>query len=101
MCFRPGDATKRISPSNRAISRLIASPNPVPPKLRLVLPSACWNTSKMICCLSGGIPMAVSVTKNSSTEAARLRLSFCPPAESGRLHRERDVTLLRELERVR
>ena len=32
----------------------MARPSPVPPYLRLVLPSACWNASKMICCLSGG-----------------------------------------------
>ena len=33
----------------------------VPPYLRLVLPSACWNASKMIRCLSGGMPMPVSL----------------------------------------
>ena len=51
----PGVLTRRISPpSSRESSRLIARPRPVPPYLRLVLPSACWNASKMICCLSGG-----------------------------------------------
>ena len=64
----PGELTRRISPpSRRAISRLIARPRPVPPYLRLVLPSACWNASKMICCLSGGMPMPVSVTEKAST----------------------------------
>ena len=33
-------------------SRLIARPRPVPPYLRLVLASACWNASKMIFCFS-------------------------------------------------
>ena len=33
----------------------------VPPYLRLVEPSACWNASKMICCFSGGMPMPVSL----------------------------------------
>ena len=47
-------------PSSRAISRLIDRPRPVPPYLRLVVPSACWKASKMICCLSGGMPMPVS-----------------------------------------
>ena len=67
----PGVLTSRISPpSSRAISRLIARPRPVPPYLRLVLPSACWNASKMICCLSGGMPMPVSVTENATTASA-------------------------------
>ena len=39
-------------PSRRASSRLIVSPSPVPPYIRLVEASACWNASKMICCLS-------------------------------------------------
>jgi len=50
----PGWLTSLISPpSSRASSRLIARPSPVPPYLRDVEPSACWNASKMICCLSG------------------------------------------------
>src|SRR5690606_21146804 len=37
-----------ISPSNSAaICRQIESPRPVPPYLRLVVPSACWNASKI------------------------------------------------------
>jgi len=60
-----GALTSRISPpSRRESSRLIASPSPVPPYLRLVLPSACWNASKMICCFSGEMPMPVSLTEN-------------------------------------
>ena len=47
-----------------------------PPYLRLVLPSACWNASKMICCLSGGMPMPVSETEMASTVEARFRSSF-------------------------
>ena len=48
-------STSRISPpSSRDSSRLMARPRPVPPYLRLVRPSACWNASKMICCLSAG-----------------------------------------------
>ena len=73
----PGELTRRISPpSSREISRLIASPSPVPPYFRLVLPSACWNASKMICCLSGGMPMPVSLTEIASTAAARFSSSF-------------------------
>jgi len=32
----------------------------VPPYFRLVVPSACWNASKISFCLSGGMPMPVS-----------------------------------------
>ncbi len=98
----PGELTRRISPPrSREISRLIASPSPVPPYFRLVLPSACWNASKMICCLSGGMPMPVSETEIASTADARFRSSFSvfQPALH-RLHRQRDLALLGELERV-
>ena len=48
-----GALCKRISPpSSRASSRLIERPRPVPPYLRLVVPSACWNASKMMRCFS-------------------------------------------------
>ncbi len=47
----------------RAISRLMERPRPVPPYLRLVVPSACWNASKISFCLSCGMPMPVSVTE--------------------------------------
>jgi hypothetical protein len=68
---------RRISPpSISAISRLIASPRPVPPYLRLVEPSACWNASKMICCFSGGMPMPVSLTLIWITVRARFSDSF-------------------------
>ena len=44
----PGRLETWISPpSSRAISRLIDKPSPVPPYLRLVVPSACWNASKI------------------------------------------------------
>src|SRR5688572_2598307 len=43
-------------------SRQIDSPRPVPPYLRLVLPSACWKASKMIFCCSTVIPIPVSTT---------------------------------------
>ena len=44
----PGALTTSIvPPSRRAISRLIVRPSPVPPYLRLVVPSACWKASKI------------------------------------------------------
>ena len=45
-------------PSSRAISREIDSPRPVPPYLREVVPSACWNASKIALSLSSGMPDA-------------------------------------------
>ena len=50
-----GVLSTRISPPRSlAISRLIESPRPVPPNFRLVVPSACWNASKISRCLSFG-----------------------------------------------
>src|SRR5258708_643937 len=64
-----------ISPPSRlANSRLIASLRPVPPYLRLVPASACWKASKMIRCLSDGIPIPVSVTSKVTTDAALPRI---------------------------
>ena len=73
----PGALTSRISPpSRRDSSRLIARPRPVPPYLREVEPSACWKASKMICCLSGEMPMPVSATAKAITWPARLSSSL-------------------------
>ena len=59
----PGfDRTCSSPPSSRAISRLIERPRPVPPYLRLVVPSACRNGSKISFCFSSGMPMPVSLT---------------------------------------
>ena len=71
---RPDDrSTRRSPPSRPAISREIARPRPVPPYLRLVEPSACWNASKISRCLSCGMPMPVSVTANAMTSLPRAR----------------------------
>ena len=74
----------------------------MPPNLRLVVPSACWNASKISRCLSFGIPMPVSAHREgddrprcrASGFANRPRLVRAPD-------RERDAALLGELERVR
>ena len=64
----PGALRSRISPPRRrASSRLMVSPNPVPPKVRLVELSACWNASKTSSCFSRGMPMPVSETAKAST----------------------------------
>ena len=64
-------------PSRPASSRLIASPSPVPPYLRDVPASACWNASNTIRCLSGEMPMPVSVTSSAITIGA-LSSTVCP-----------------------
>ena len=75
----------------------------MPPYLRLVLASACWNASKMIFCFSGGMPMPVSDTSNATTAGAlsqhRMirRSSRRSPAMIAELH----AALLGELEGVR
>jgi hypothetical protein len=57
----PGALTSLISPpSSVASSRLMARPRRVPPYLRLVPASACWNASKISFCFSGAMPMPVS-----------------------------------------
>ncbi len=55
-----------VPPSSRASSREIDRPSPVPPNLRLVVPSAWRNASKMICWCSAAMPMPVSRTANST-----------------------------------
>ena len=69
---RPGVELTLISPPRSlASSRLMESPRPVPPKRRAVVPSACWNASKMIFCLSAAMPMPVSETVKATTASAR------------------------------
>ena len=47
----------------------------MPPYLRDVEPSACWNASKMICCFSGEMPMPVSLTLKAMTWSAASSVS--------------------------
>ena len=64
----PGSEDTVIQPPiSRASDRLIDRPSPVPPYLRLVVPSACWNASKMRVSLSSEIPIPVSATVNPIT----------------------------------
>ena len=48
-------------------------PRPVPPYLRLVVPSACLNASKITRILLAAIPMPVSVTENAIRSASGSR----------------------------
>ena len=58
-------------PSTRAYSRLMVSPSPVPPYLRVIDVSACWKASKILSSCSDGMPMPVSETANAITAEAR------------------------------
>ena len=67
----PGvDDTEIAPPSSRASDRLIDSPRPEPPYFRLVVPSACWNCSKMSASLSSAMPIPVSATVKAITPVA-------------------------------
>jgi hypothetical protein len=66
----PGSLTSVIAPpSSCARSREIDRPRPVPPYLRLVVPSACWKALKMLCWSSARMPMPVSCTANATHRA--------------------------------
>jgi hypothetical protein len=79
-----------VSGSRRAAgrdsSRLIARPRPGAAVLALVgTVRPAGTPSKMICCLSTGMPMPVSATENAMTSCARFRSSFSElhPAVAG------------------
>ena len=74
----------------------------MPPYLRLVDASACWNASKMIFCFSSGMPMPVSETSKATTCEAWLRDRVgCRPATNGGGHVQAHAALGGELEGVR
>ena len=74
----------------------------MPPYLRLVDVSACWNGSKMIWCLSGGMPMPVSRTEKKSTMSRLVQdLVVAAPAPGRHADVELHLALGRELEGVR
>jgi hypothetical protein len=62
----------------------------VPPYFRLVVPSACWNASKISRCLSFGMPMPVSLTAKAITS---LRLVQRRVAEAAARSASRIVSL--------
>ena len=98
----PGTLRSCISPPSRFdSSRLIASPSPVPPYLRFVLASACWNASKMMRCFSGGIPMPVSETSNAITTGCVVEAPmFAAPPFAGLVSAQAHATLVGKLECV-
>src|SRR5487761_1247203 len=69
----PTSLCSLISPPSRLVSsRQIDRPRPVPPYLRLVVPSAWANAPNTDCCFFVGMPMPVSATLNAMTPSARL-----------------------------
>ena len=67
----PGSLSAQMAPPISSTSLLeIVSPSPVPPKRRVVDPSACSNGWKMVCNLSAGMPMPVSETATCSVTAS-------------------------------
>lgn len=75
------ESTSILPPSRVASSRQIVRPRPVPPYLRLVVPSACWNASKMLSSLEAAMPIPVSLTaKMTSSPLVRIdrRRSLAP-----------------------
>ena len=74
------------------ISRLIERRARCRHILRLVVPSACWNASKISFCLSSGMPMPVSMTEISIARSA-LRSTGCVGLQPLSAQRTPSVTL--------
>ncbi len=74
----------------------------MPPYLRLVLASACWNASKMIFCFSSGMPMpgVGDLERDDARRLAEHRM-VGRPAGDGRRDAEPHAAVLGELEGVR
>ena len=61
----PGWLSTVISPPISATKRAaIVKPSPVPPYFRVVDVSSCSKARKIVCCLSRGMPIPVSLTVN-------------------------------------
>ena len=56
------DSTQRRPPCSSTIRREIDSPSPLPPFVRVLELSACWNSSKIFCWSASEIPGPVSDT---------------------------------------
>ena len=98
----PASLSTWISPpSRRAISRLIDRPRPVPPYLRLVVPSACWKASKISCCLSfGDADAGVDDGERDDLSALPDSVAFWKVRPGAGGERAGDAAALGELERV-
>jgi len=80
----PGTLSAVIEPPRSwASSRLMDRPRPVPPYLRLVVPSACWKAPKMVSSCSSAMPMPVSLTRKDSAGPLRLTRSGSRSASAG------------------
>jgi hypothetical protein len=77
----------------------MARPNPVPPYLRLVPASACWNASKMSFCFSGAIPSRIEIASQTVCDRLNTGCSSVQPAVASDIHGH--VPMGGELEGVR
>ena len=78
---RPGaDSTVSVPPIISASCREITSPSPVPPYLRAVELSACWNGLNSCADTSGAIPMPLSAIVNATRPCSgdETASSTCP-----------------------
>lgn len=64
-------STVTAPPRSWAISRVMDRPSPVPPYLRLVVPSACWKAPKIDSRFCSGMPIPVSLTRKATTGPPR------------------------------
>ena len=79
MLPRPGSLSTVMSPpSRRASSREIDSPRPVPPKRRLVLPSAWRNASKITSCCAAGCRCRCRARRSAPPRRPRARPAARP-----------------------
>jgi hypothetical protein len=69
--------------------------------LRLVDPSACWKASKMICCLSGEMPIPESDTREGDDLLRLVQLFMVlAPAAHRRRDGQRHLAVMREFKGV-
>ncbi len=75
-------STPMAPPCSSTMPRQMASPRPVPPTERTLLPSSCWNFLKSLPMSSGAMPRPRSVTRSSSCAPAR-RVVTCTVDPAG------------------
>src|SRR5262249_38457540 len=73
------DSTQIRPPCSAMIRRAIERPRPVPPFLRVLELSACWNSSKMRCWSVGAMPGPVSETETVNQPSAAVASTVTSP----------------------
>ena len=84
----PGALSQSTAPSiSEASWREIARPSPLPPKRRVIEPSACWKRANSRALTSGAKPTPVSTTENRRRPGAVASPRMVTRALLGELHR--------------